>query len=233
MKPRNRSLSGALIAVLALPVFLGLLACIPSFPVPIGDPEKSRIDPAISGMWVAGDVDGLAVWWFIPYDKRTWLMTWYSIEVDDDCEPDDLPPEADITTYEELRDFVNEADACLHAAPVLTWKVWNTQLGGRQFLTLENKTFYAPNEPTDEDFWMVYGVDLPSSNLLQLKEVDSEDAAFVDIDVQKGTRRQYERVFRKQAKNPEFYESDPEEMFRVQDDDLELFGDIILELFEM
>ena len=45
MNPRYRSFSGALIAIFAVPVFLGLTACLPTFPVPVGNPEKSRIDP--------------------------------------------------------------------------------------------------------------------------------------------------------------------------------------------
>ena len=69
MKPRNRSLTGAVIAVLVLPVFAGLLACIPSFPVPIGNPEKSRIDSDISGMWLSDDEDGIFVYLFEPFDK--------------------------------------------------------------------------------------------------------------------------------------------------------------------
>jgi len=75
MKPRNRSLTGAVIAVLVLPVFAGLLACMPSFPVPIGNPEKSRIDSDISGMWISSDGSQTMIHLYVPYDKRTWLLT--------------------------------------------------------------------------------------------------------------------------------------------------------------
>jgi hypothetical protein len=234
MKPRNRSLSGALIAVLALPVFLGLLACIPSFPVPIGDAEKARIDPAISGMWVAGDADDLAVWWFIPYDKRSWLVTMYSLEADVEfCEPEELPTDSELTSYQDIRDYFDEAGSvCLVASPVMTWKAWKTELGGRDFITFENKTYYVPDDP-DEEWWMVYGVSLPNPDLLRLMEMDSDSDAFADIDKDEGTRRQYERVFRKQAKDSAFYETDAVDMYRVQDDDLEMFGEVVLDVFEM
>jgi hypothetical protein len=85
MNSRSRSLSGAALMLLIVPIFAGLLACMP---VPIGDPERSRIDPDLTGVWAviasgeSFDESGFYV--FEPYDKRTWLkklggelfMTW-------------------------------------------------------------------------------------------------------------------------------------------------------------
>jgi hypothetical protein len=53
-------------------------------PAPIGDPEKSRIDPAMNGIWIdeSGDFDGV-VMIFEPYDKRTWLVRWMPLEDSD------------------------------------------------------------------------------------------------------------------------------------------------------
>lgn len=80
MKPLHRSLLGALVALAAVPVFLGLQACIPAFPVPIGDPEKSRIDPELSGLWIS---DGGSIVMLEPWDKRTWLLTAVPVEADE------------------------------------------------------------------------------------------------------------------------------------------------------
>jgi hypothetical protein len=231
MKPRNRSLSGALIAVLALPVFLGLLACIPTFPVPIGDPEKSRIDPEISGMWVGG-VDGeLTVWSFIPYDKRTWLMSWQIIEpLDDSCEPEESDPEKDYMSYQEIRDFLDYVGtACLNTQSFMNWKAWLTELGGRRYVTLQNKSLAMFEELDEEEWWWVFGIELSKPDLLRVSEIDSEHEVFSDIEEEKATRRKYERVFRKQSKNPEFYGSDPIGMHRVQEDDLEMFAELLLD----
>ena len=100
MTPRNRSLTGAVIAVLVLPVFAGLLACIPSFPVPIGNPEKSRIDPDISGMWLADAEDQILVYLFEPFDKRTWLIS--AVEVIEDLDNCDF--ETELEGGEEKKD---------------------------------------------------------------------------------------------------------------------------------
>lgn len=73
MKARFRSATGALLMLLLIPFVVGLLACMP---VPIGNPERSRIDPGISGVWALnkGD-DETAYYAFEPFDKRTWLLT--------------------------------------------------------------------------------------------------------------------------------------------------------------
>ena len=73
MNKTLRSATGGLLALLLVPFIVGLLACMP---VPIGDPERSRVDPKISGIWVAEKEDkGAAYYAFEPFDKRTWLLT--------------------------------------------------------------------------------------------------------------------------------------------------------------
>jgi len=77
---RRRSRSGLILSILMLPMLLGVMGCF-ELPAPIGDPEKSRIDPAMNGIWIAesGDFEGL-VMIFEPYDKRTWLVRWVALE---------------------------------------------------------------------------------------------------------------------------------------------------------
>ena len=72
MKPLHRSVTGLLIAIASLPVLMSLLACIP---VPLGDPENSRIDPDLNGLWIMEDGPDEWVLLFEPYDKRTWLVS--------------------------------------------------------------------------------------------------------------------------------------------------------------
>lgn len=82
----RRSRAGLLIVVILLPLLLGVLACIPPMPVPLGNPENSAIDPALSGAWVLsenGDVamdQGLQVMVLDPYDKRTWLLSFITLD---------------------------------------------------------------------------------------------------------------------------------------------------------
>jgi hypothetical protein len=83
---KRRSRAGLLIAIFLLPLLLGVLACIPPLPVPLGDPENSAIDPALSGAWVLGENggatmdNGLQVMVLDPYDRRTWLLYFITLE---------------------------------------------------------------------------------------------------------------------------------------------------------
>jgi len=83
---KRRSRAGLLISIILLPLLVGVLACIPPLPVPLGDPENSAIDPALSGAWVLGENggatmdNGLEVMVLDPYDKRTWLLYFITLE---------------------------------------------------------------------------------------------------------------------------------------------------------
>jgi poly-gamma-glutamate capsule biosynthesis protein CapA/YwtB (metallophosphatase superfamily) len=71
MQALFRRLGGVALALVMIPVFIGLLACMP---VPIGDPERSRIDEDLNGVWLAVSSEGeAALYVFQAYDKRTWL----------------------------------------------------------------------------------------------------------------------------------------------------------------
>jgi len=72
MTPKVRSFSGAALMLVIIPIFAGLLACMP---VPVGDPERSRIDLEMNGVWaVTEDGEDMGYYLFRPYDKRTWLV---------------------------------------------------------------------------------------------------------------------------------------------------------------
>lgn len=72
MNSTTRSVSGAVLMLAIIPVIVGLLACLP---VPVGDPERSRIDPELSGVWaMTEDATDSGMYIFRPYDRRTWLV---------------------------------------------------------------------------------------------------------------------------------------------------------------
>ena len=52
MSSYARRLAGLVLMLGMIPVFVGLMACIP---VPLGDPESSRIDPDLNGTWIVAD----------------------------------------------------------------------------------------------------------------------------------------------------------------------------------
>jgi hypothetical protein len=74
---RNRSRAGLVVSLLSMPLLLGVMACF-VLPVPVGDPERSRVDASLSGVWmgIAEEDDEPAILVLEPYDKRTWLVSW-------------------------------------------------------------------------------------------------------------------------------------------------------------
>jgi len=235
MKPRNRSLTGAVIAVLVLPVFAGLLACMPSFPVPIGNPEKSRIDSDISGMWIMSDGSQTMIHLYVPYDKRTWLLTTYGIEIDEEwCSDEDFETAEDLLTYDQIIvNFEGKPDSCFEVHGFWIAKAWLTKLGGERFITMELKNYYDEDLGYEVDEWLVHRVDLKSPDELRLRWLGADQGGFGKLDKTKATRRQYEKIIRKQPDNPGFYDEDPYDFHRVKSEDTEIFADLIGRLFDI
>ena len=223
MKPTTRSITGAVLMLAIIPAIIGILACMP---VPIGDPERSRIDPEISGVWVWLDgKDDAAFYAFEPYDKRTWLLTGVPIEV---SEAVDLA-NYDLQTYAglaELIENVTVGDDGVTATEVMLNKAWLTKLGGVWFMTWESKTVFN-NEGFSPELWWVFRMDRPDENTLDLTMLD--DDLFDGVEE---TRRAYERVIKKNAKNEKLYLDESIRLNRVKSEHLEFFEDLAGEVIE-
>jgi len=249
MKPRNRSLTGAAIAVLVLPVFAGLLACIPSFPVPIGNPEKSSIDPEISGMWLLDGEDEILVFLFEPFDKRTWIIS--AVEVIEDLDSCDFETEFEEGEEKEDEENGDEDDSSssyetnikhiekygsecfeVEEGPFIL-KAWRTKLGGEWFMTWEDKGIFSAERGFEAEEWMVFRIDKAVPGQLRLWWMEEDHVGWDvldDIDGKDRTRRQFERVIRKYAGDEEFYDDEPVFTFyRVRPEHYELFEDFTLE----
>ena len=220
MKPTTRSISGAVVMLAIIPAIIGILACMP---VPIGDPERSRIDPAISGVWVS--LEESAFYAFEPYDKRTWLLTGISLEEGDDADLSDY----ELESYADLERLIeNESvgDDGATATELTMYKVWRTKLGGEWFMTWEPKGFFG-NEDFAPEVWFAFRIDRPDADTLDLYMVN--DTLFKGV---AETRRAYERVIKKNAKNDELTLDEPTRFRRVKPEHLEFFGDLASEVIE-
>jgi hypothetical protein len=75
---RGRTIVGLTLAVLFVPVLLGITACY-ELETPIGDPDHGWADPRISGAWLSGDPlpeeHSAMLWLFEAWDGKTWLVT--------------------------------------------------------------------------------------------------------------------------------------------------------------
>lgn len=258
MNARQRSLSGLLLAIILIPVLAGLLACIDLMPAPVGNPEKARIDPWLTGLWLAED----QVWVFDPYDKRTWLMSIYSIEERQSCsEPDasegssstddgegdfddeeeiefDAPEEWYAWEIAQLRSY---GEDCYDGSLEWTYKVWITEIGRAEFMTLESKGAYSEDTGFTPQEWLVMRMMRESDNILRLRFLDPDFDEFDSTDVQdklarleteedrnartlKSARRAVERVIRRNVDNDALYlEGEPGGLARILPQDYDLF----------
>ena len=220
MKPTTRSISGAVLMLAIIPAIIGILACMP---VPIGNPERSRIDPEISGVWVWLDSDDDAFYAFEPYDKRTWLLTGIPIEEGKDADFSDY----DLDEYDDLVHLMeNESigDDGATATGTVVYKAWLTKLGGVWFMTWEPKATFNQDNFKPE-IWWVFRIDRPDANSLDLHLVGGDLFNGVEEN-----RRAFERVIKKNARNPELYDDEPLRLVRVQPEHLSFFEDLAGEI---
>lgn len=223
MKPNTRSASGALLMLVILPVIVGLLACMP---VPIGNPERSRIDPDITGVWVALDGFNSSFFAFEPYDKRTWLLTGLPLEEGDEADLGDL----ELQSYSDLAEFVDKKPSVgsdgVTAGKIANYKAWRTKLGGEWFMTWEPKTVFD-NENFSPEVWFAFRMDKPDENTLVLTMLG--DDLFKGVEE---TRRAYERVIKKNARNEALYSEEVLRLVRVKPEHRAFFGQLAGDVIE-
>ena len=225
MKSRSRSLTGALVAVLAVPIFLGLTACLPSLPVPVGDPEKSRVDPYISGIWMLPDEEVFYV--FEPYDKRTWIITAFDLTKDrETCadefaavEPGDVDEDdvdAELADVEFDAGFYDRTMAEIEHVGTQCYEVdrgpgaikaWRTKLGGEWFMTWESLGVFDADRGFKPEEWIVFRLDTSVPEQLSLQWLDTTHDVWEKIEeMEEGevTRRDVEKIIRKNVDVEEF-----------------------------
>lgn len=222
MKSTTRSATGAFLMPAIIPGILGLLACMP---VPIGDPERSRIDPEISGAWLFPSDDEPAFYAFEPYDKRTWLLTIIPIERGEESDLDDyqLSKRVDLDRLIENESVGNDG---VTTTRVSLYKAWRTKLGGEWFMTLEPKADFE-NEHFLPEVWFVFHIGRPDKNELVLRMVDGD--LFKDVEE---TRRAFERVIKKNARNDELYDEETMRLLRLKPEHVDFFGDLAGEVIK-
>ena len=238
MRANARSATGVLLMLGILPILAGLLACMPEY-VPLGDPDRSRVNPAMTGVWhVNGDMEPFVgqFLYFQPWDKHTWSVTTVTLEVDPDAlaaDGDDESPGYDLSNYDDLirflqDDTVDEEDIELS---VIVYKGWVTKLRGREFLIFEWRGLINDTEdeaPYEPFFWMDFRVAGLSDNRIELQLINTE---FEPLSDAPQTRRGWEKVIRKHVDNPELYYQETTVMQRVDKDVEGLVGALIMYAF--
>lgn len=194
MTPKIRSFSGAALMLVIIPIIAGLLACMP---VPVGDSERSRIDPELSGVWaLTEDGEDGGYYLFRPYDKRTWLVL-----------------------------GVEESGSVVK--PVVIYKAWLAKLGGEKFMTWEQAGGFKKDGSFKAEFWFVFRVEKDDANQFSLHMLDYEFDGFEGIpepddyegDYVRDMRRKFERVIKKNVYDEDMY-GDSLVLRRLEGDEL-------------
>ena len=225
-----------------IPIFAGLLACMP---VPIGDPEKSRIDPEITGAWflnLEGEFDG--IYNYQPFDKRTWLMTGVPIEEGPDYEGEAL----ELDTPEHVARVLETMEvgtAGITATATMTYKVWLSEIGGKTFMVWEPAGAFDSDGQLAPEIWLTFRVEKVDKDTIDLYMINGEHDAFEDAkepvkgvrahEYPSSVRRSWERALRKVAKNiddDELYAEEPMMLRRVPEELLDTASELFQEVIE-
>jgi hypothetical protein len=217
----HRSRAGLLLALVLMPFLLGILACLP---VPVGDPEKSRIDPAMSGIW-AGDIDGdNTIIVFDPYDKRSWLTSLIVLEADQDVvsdeptEPGDSEAKPEIPPLQWLRP---DSDRQIGISSIGHYKAWLTMIKGVTFITWESKNLSETLPEMVPEKWLVFRVRRSGDDILYLDLFGSKTDGLSTVK----TRKEAEKIIRRHINDPNYFNDieDPfMELHRVPESDYEI-----------
>lgn len=228
MRPNARSLSGAGLMLVIIPIIAGLLACMP---VPIGNPERSRIDPEMTGVWILGsDDEDVALYQFHPYDKRTWLVTAVMPVQGEEFDGDALEIETRQDVVDALETYpVGKQGIMSEPGPTPAYKAWLTKLGGEQFMTWQFVGGFNGDGSFMPEYWWVFKVDKQSVNRFDLYMIDPEHTAFEGIvwpddyegdDYAKDMRRKWERALAKHAEDSDLY-VEPMSLSRLPNEHME------------
>ena len=195
----HRSRAGFLLALALLPLLVGVWAC---FPVPVGDPEKSRIDPSMSGLWLGEDV--LMV--LDPYDKRTWLISCFEFSTKPDSDSKGTDESASDSSDEGFSNLELLRKNRLEIDGFSIYKGWLTKIKSERFITWESKTLTETLPDMAPEYWVVFRVRQGSDEVMHFDSLGLDDEEFDDIE----TRSQAEKFIRRHMNDPDFYSDNSE-----------------------
>jgi hypothetical protein len=190
---RARTITGLVIFAGVAVFLLGLMACLK---VPVGDPEKSRIDPALNGVWRIehnGEISD-QLWIIEPWDARTWIVTTF------DARDDDLTDEAVATTPSDVLTLLESAGL----EGIDAYKAWLATFSGVRFLVLEPKRPLHELTGEKPEFWYAFKVQRTTAERVELQLVIGKHVG------QAKTTAKAESIIRKHARDPALYDDGSE-----------------------
>ena len=160
---------------LFLPLAAILLATFACLPAPVGDPETSKVDEALTGVYRGGDAQQTILAVLRPWDAKTYLLTYMAVEKKDD----------------------KESHAEMH------FKAWLTSLGGQTFLTaqpMDDLSDILHTDNPEKKYWAVFRLDkTPTGLVASMIKPDSDFVKGLD------TRDQLEAAIKAHVNDKDLY----------------------------
>jgi hypothetical protein len=169
---KQRTLLGVILFVPLAALLLVMFACLPA---PVGDPENSKVDPAIAGAWTATDDDGREVLVLArPWDTHTYYVEYMSQSKKDG----------------------KDDNSVMHL------KAWLTTLGGSTFMTFEplDRLNYVSKEDDDKAWWFVARLEVTPDSI-KVRPINQDSALVKDLD----TREKLEEAITKNVNDDTLY----------------------------
>lgn len=225
MTSRSRTTTGILAMLVLLPVFAGLLACMPEM-VPIGNPERARIDPELNGVWVyVEEYENPYIFYFEPYDKRSWLL--YGVEVESDDES--------IVSAESLRSYdglvsgmdaiTEQSQGVVRGSDLSIHKAWLSKVGREHFLVWDVKGALQGDGSWGTKFAYNWRFIRKADNQIELQFMNLGHDRFDEVDHM--DRKAVERVIRRHSDEEDFFDEDGIVLRRAEPEDVEAFAEIL------
>ena len=178
--------------IIMAPFLVCVLACLKA---PIGDPETSKLNPKLTGVWLAKDGDDFVMLVLQPFDKRTYLVGWFMSESDEDADKGENPeketPQKESANEEEAKpkDGDKKLDQ-INFKEALIFKGWLTTIGGQQFMCWEPKFTLDKERGMKPGPWFAWKVKLKKNNL-SLALVGGKKAGETTRDIEKFIKANY------------------------------------------
>jgi hypothetical protein len=169
-----------------------LLAAVGCIAIPLGDPEKSKVDDKLVGIWMnKPQDDGTQTMYTVTaYDSRTYFVSYF--------------------TFTKDKDAVTAKDR-------MDWKMWLTDVGGQRFATLQMITpqllLGDPDSKDNDEKYAIVKLTLDGDKLT-VQAINDDFIKSSNIQ----NSKELEDFIAKNLDNSKLFNSDSEVETRVKDD---------------
>ena len=228
MTSSSSSTTGVLSALVILHLLAGLTACMPET-APLGNPDRAKLDPELSGVWVYAMEDEEPLILFLePWDRRTWLGHNIALRWDAEHKLDGNKLESYEEIVTALAHRTEEDKRVIFGEEHVLHKSWIAKIGRERFLVWQFKGYFDENGVWIDNAAMNFRIRQPDPDSMKLQIINTSHESLKDVD--HTDRKAVEKVIRKHSGEEGFFDEDVSVLTRVRPDDLAHFSEVLLDV---